>query len=64
MKIRIDRDGRTEIKVENGVGDDCLAFTRGVEAMLGAVESRERLNEDTDPLAQAVHDHDQERDTL
>ena len=45
MRIRIGRDGQTTIRVEGGEGDDCLAFTKAVEAALGAVEHRE-LTED------------------
>ena len=41
MRIRIGRDGRTEIKVEGGQGDDCIAFTRALEEALGQVEQRE-----------------------
>jgi len=41
MRIRIGRDGRTEIKVEGGQGDDCIAFTRTLEEALGQVEQRE-----------------------
>lgn len=41
MKIRIGRDGQTQITVEGGEGDNCLAFTRAVENALGTVEQRE-----------------------
>ena len=41
MRIRIGHDGRTQIKVEGGEGDNCLAFTRAVENALGVVEARE-----------------------
>ena len=41
MHIRIGRDGKTEIRVEGGQGDDCLAFTRAIEQAIGAVEQRE-----------------------
>ena len=41
MRIRIKRDGRTEIQVEGGQGDDCLTFTRAIEQALGTVEQRQ-----------------------
>jgi hypothetical protein len=41
MRIRIGRDGRTQIRVEGGEGEDCLAFTRTVENALGKVEERQ-----------------------
>jgi hypothetical protein len=41
MRIRITRDGRTEIRVEGGEGADCLAFTKSMEQALGAVQTRE-----------------------
>lgn len=41
MRIRITRDGRTQITVEGGEGDNCLAFTRAVENAVGCVEQRE-----------------------
>ena len=40
MHIRIKTNGKTEIRVEGGQGDDCLAFTRSVEQALGAVDTR------------------------
>jgi hypothetical protein len=64
MRIRITRDGRTEIKVENAVGDECLAFTKAIEAALGTIDSRERLAERRDPLAEVVPDQDQAQDFL
>jgi len=63
MRIRIGRNGHTEIRVEGGQGDDCLAFTRAVEQALGQVEQRE-LTEDyyqeTVPLS--IYEH--QRETL
>ena len=41
MKVRINRNGQTEISVECGNGDDCLVFTKAVEQALGKVEQRE-----------------------
>ena len=41
MKIHIDRNGHTEIRVECGQGDNCLAFTKAIEQALGQVEQRE-----------------------
>lgn len=41
MKIRINRDGQTEISVECGQGDDCLFFTKAIEQALGKIEQRE-----------------------
>lgn len=52
MNIRIARNGHTEIRVEGGQGDNCLAFTQAIEKALGNLEQRE-LTEDyhaTDPL--------------
>lgn|GEM_PF-2069299 len=28
MRIRIGQNGKTEIRIEGGQGDDCLVFTR------------------------------------
>lgn len=41
MRIRIARDGRTEIRVEGAEGSECLAFTKAMENALGAVQTRE-----------------------
>lgn len=62
MRIRFGRDGRTEIKVEGGEGDDCLAFTRAVEDALGVVEHREPCPPDEDPLV--VHTRDEVKEGL
>ena len=51
MRIRIKRDGKTEIRVEGAEGDDCLAFTRAVEQALGEVETREVCDQQVDPLS-------------
>ncbi|KOR29414.1 hypothetical protein TI04_08695 [Achromatium sp. WMS2] len=45
MRIRITQEGRTEIKVEGGSGEDCLLFTNALEQALGKVQQRE-LTED------------------
>jgi hypothetical protein len=45
MKIRITQAGETQIQVEGGQGEDCLAFTQAVESAVGKVEHRE-WNED------------------
>lgn len=45
MQIRITKDGRTEIRVAGGQGEDCLAFTKAMEQALGQVQQRE-LTED------------------
>jgi hypothetical protein len=51
MRIRIERDGRTEIRVECGQGNDCLAFTQAIEQALGKVEQRELTADyQADPL--------------
>ena len=55
MRIRIGRDGRTEIKVEGGQGDDCIAFTRTLEEALGQVEQRELTADYHDADTLAVH---------
>ena len=31
MRIRIGQNGKTEIRIVGGQGDDCLAFTRAIE---------------------------------
>jgi hypothetical protein len=50
MRIRIGRDGRTEIRVEGGEGSGCLDFTKAMERALGAVEHRELTADyDTEP---------------
>lgn len=41
MRILIKKDGKTEIRVEGGQGDNCLSFTKAVEQALGTVEQRE-----------------------
>ena len=66
MRITIQRDGRTEIRVEGGQGNDCLTFTRAVEQALGAVEQRELTTDyhDTDPLAVTTRETLDERETL
>ena len=66
MRIRIQRDGRTEIRVEGGQGDDCLAFTRGMEQALGQVEKRELTADyhNADPLAVTTRETLNERETL
>ena len=56
MRIRIGRDGRTEIRVEGGQGDDCLAFTRTMEQALGQVEKRELTADyDREPVSESVY---------
>jgi hypothetical protein len=40
MKIHIHADGKTEIRVIGGQGENCLAFTRVLEESLGRVEQR------------------------
>lgn len=59
MKIRITREGKTEIRVEGGQGDDCLAFTQAMEQAIGHVEQRELTADyhDYDPLG--VHTDEQ-----
>jgi len=66
MRIRIRRDGRTEIRVEGGQGDDCLAFTHAIEQALGTVEQRELTADyhEVDPLAVTTREHLNERETL
>jgi hypothetical protein len=56
MRILIKRDGRTEIRVECGQGDDCLAFTQAVERALGVVEQRQLTAEyDQEPVVDPVY---------
>jgi Protein of unknown function (DUF2997) len=57
MRIRIAKDGRTEILVEGGRGDDCLAFSRAMEQAVGRVAARQLTSDyhEYDPLgAQAA----------
>jgi hypothetical protein len=63
MRIRIGRDGQTQIRVEGGQGDNCLSFTRAVEQALGAVEQREPLPERREEPV-TVTETAQERTTL
>lgn len=53
MRVRITSDGRTEIKVEGGQGDDCLTFTKSLEQALGKVQLRE-FTEDYDATEPVV----------
>ena len=63
MRIHIGRDGKTQIRVEGGQGDDCLSFTRAMEQALGSVERRELCPEyHEEPLT--VTETAQERTTL
>lgn len=66
MIVHIGRDGATSIRVENGEGDDCLAFTRSVEEALGVVQQREFTAEycEHDPLAVPVRDDVKTRENL
>jgi hypothetical protein len=63
MRIRIARDGRTQIRVEGGKGADCLDFTRAMEQALGVVELRE-LTPDYDKDPEQVPTHEHERTAL
>jgi len=63
MRIRIAEGGRTEIAVENGAGDDCLAFTNAIEQTLGNVERR-TLTADYDREPEQEHVSESERPTL
>jgi len=57
MRIRIARDGRTQIRVEGGKGADCLDFTRAMEQALGVVEHRELTPEyDAEPEHAAIQE--------
>lgn len=47
MRVRITQDGRTEIKVEGGQGDNCVTFTQALEQKLGQVQDRQ-FTEDYD----------------
>ena len=40
MRILIKKDGKTEIRVEGGQGDNCLTFTKAIEKALGEVDDR------------------------
>ena len=56
MRLTIGRDGRTQIRVEGAVGDECLEFTRLVEGALGIVERRTRLTAAAaEPVRIATH---------
>jgi hypothetical protein len=63
MRIRIKRDGKTEIRVEGAEGHDCLAFTRSVETALGVVETREMCAEEGDPLRVEIRERPTETET-
>ena len=43
MKITLRKDGTQKIEVLNAVGDECLAFTRELEARLGAPAGEREL---------------------
>lgn len=45
MIVKIGLDGKTEIRVEGAVGEECLTFTRAIEKALGEVEERKLLPE-------------------
>ena len=66
MRIRIGRDGRTEIRVEGGEGEDCPAFTRAMEKALGTVEQRELTADfhEHDPLAVHTREDVKEHESL
>lgn len=40
MEIRIDNEGRIQVKVNGAHGSDCLALTKGLEEAAGVVEER------------------------
>jgi hypothetical protein len=63
MRIRIKRDGKTEIRVEGAVGDECLGFTRSVEHALGEIESRERYADEGDSLSVEAEEQVTENET-
>jgi hypothetical protein len=42
MRIRIDQNGKTTVRVEGAVENECLDFTRALEKSLGIVEERVR----------------------
>jgi len=66
MRIIIARDGHTEVRVEGGQGDDCLAFTRALEQAVGRVEQRELTADyhDHDPLTVGAREEVEEQQTL
>jgi hypothetical protein len=66
MRIRITSDGKTEIRVEGGEGDDCLAFTRAMERAVGKVKQRELTADyhDHDPLGVSTREEVEEQQTL
>ncbi len=41
MRIRIMRDGRTELRVEGAVGAECEEFTKAFEQAVGETVQRE-----------------------
>lgn len=63
MRIRIKRDGKTEIRVEGAEGHDCLAFTGSVEKAVGVVETREMCVPAVDPLQVATRERVSETET-
>jgi hypothetical protein len=48
MHIRITPEGKTTVRVEGAVGEECLDFTRALEKALGTVENRVRHEESED----------------
>ncbi len=53
MIVRIDKEGKTTIRVEGAVGEECLEFTRLVERAVGEVSRRE-MTEDYERLPENV----------
>ena len=52
MRVRITKDGRTEIRVEGGQGEDCINFTKSLEQAIGKVQQREFTEDyEAQPLA-------------
>jgi len=66
MRIVITKDGHTEVRVEGGQGDDCLAFTRALEQAVGRVEQRELTADyhDYDPLTVRTREEAEEQQAL
>ncbi len=59
MKITLRKDGTQKIEVLNAVGDECVAFTRELEARLGVpAGERELKAEYHESEAEVVPEHE------
>ena len=61
VRIRIGVDGRTQFKVEGGLGADCVDFNRALEQAVGSVENRELTADYHEAATEQVRDDLKER---